>query len=102
MHKKILVFVYGSVNRKKSSGTREVIFLMNLKERIGEFLLKPLVCIETNTKLSRSRSWVVWCTYVVMELESRSQISLQLLGIVKRICFTYLESSFAVTGSELL
>ena len=37
-----------------------------------------------------------------MELESRSQISLQLLGIVKRIWFTYLESSFSVTGSELL
>lgn len=49
------LFMYQSIE-KKSSGTREVIFLMNLKERSGEFLLKPLVCIETNTKLSRSRS----------------------------------------------
>ena len=41
--KKILVFVYASVKRKK-------IFLMNLKElRSGEFLLKPLVWIEINT-----------------------------------------------------
>lgn len=48
------LFMYQSIE-KKSSGTREVIFLMNLKERSGEFLLKPLVCIETNTKLSRSR-----------------------------------------------
>ena len=52
------LFMYQSIE-KKSSGTREVIFLMNLKERSGEFLLKPLVCIETNTKLSRSRSWLV-------------------------------------------
>ena len=66
---------------KKSSGTREVTFLMNLKERSGEFLLKPLVWIEINTELSRSRSWVVWCAYNVMELESRSKISRQLLGI---------------------
>ena len=49
------LFMYQSIE-KKSSGTREVIFLMNLKERSGEFLLKPLVCIETNAKLSRSRS----------------------------------------------
>lgn len=49
------LFMYQSIE-KKSSGTREVIFLMNLKERSGEFPLKPLVCIETNTKLSRSRS----------------------------------------------
>lgn len=49
------LFMYQSIE-KKSSGTREVIFLTNLKERSGEFLLKPLVCIETNTKLSRSRS----------------------------------------------
>ena len=37
----------------------------------------------------------------MIELESRSQISLQLLSIVKSIRWT-LESSFAVTGSELL
>ena len=36
------LFMYQSIE-KKSSGTREVIFLMNLKERSGEFLLKPLV-----------------------------------------------------------
>ena len=74
------LFMYQSIE-KKSSGTREVIFLMNLKERSGEFLLNLLVWIEINTELSRSRSWVVWCAYDVMELESRSNISLQLLGI---------------------